>query len=106
MFLVVAFVLLLVLPYPWNAVGFAVALVVFVGELLFWNRTVRGKRREVGAHTLIGRTAVVVSPCNPDGQIRIGGEIWAARCEAGAGTGDTVTVVGRDELTLVVEATA
>lgn len=103
MLLIVAFVLLLVVPYPWNLVAFLVTLALFVGELLFWNRTVRGKRREVGAQTLLGRTAIVVSPCRPDGQVRVAGEIWAARCEGGAGTGDAVTVVGRDELTLLVE---
>ena len=38
-----------------------------------------------------------------DGQVRIGGEIWQARCEAGADTGETVRVVGLNGLTLLVE---
>ena len=37
------------------------------------------------------------------GQIRLQGEIWAARCEAGAVPGDRVRVTGRDGLTLIVE---
>lgn len=103
MFLIVAFVLLLVLPWPWSLVGFVISLVLFFGELGFWHRRVRGRRKEVGAETLIGKAAEVVTSCRPDGQVRLSGEIWAARCERGADAGETVTVVGRDGLTLVVE---
>jgi|SRR5215472_12112845 membrane protein implicated in regulation of membrane protease activity len=102
MFLILAFVLLLVLPAEWNVVGFALCLVLFLGELFGWNRTVRGRRNKVGAETLIGKTATVVSPCRPNGQVRIRREIWAARCEAGADPGETVTVVSLDDLTLGV----
>jgi membrane protein implicated in regulation of membrane protease activity len=35
--------------------------------------------------------------------VRISGEIWAARCSAGADVGEEVRVVGRDGLTLLVE---
>ena len=103
MFLIVGIVLLFLLPSPWNLVGAACSFVLFLGELAFWNRRVRGQPKAVGAQTLIGKTATVISPCHPDGQVRISGEIWAARCAGGADPGDTVTVVGRDELTLVVE---
>ena len=103
MFFIVALVLLFVLPSPWNFVGFIGGLIVFVGEVLFWNRKVRSGRKTVGAQTLIGKTATVVSACSPGGQVRIAGEIWAARCSAGADVGETVTVVGRDGLTLLVE---
>ena len=96
MFFIVALVLLFLLPSPWNFVGFVGGLIAFVGEVLFWNRKVRSGRKTVGAQTLIGKKATVVSSCRPSGQVRIGGEIWAARCSAGADTGDTVTVVGRD----------
>jgi membrane-bound serine protease (ClpP class) len=94
---------LLLLPSPWNLVGFAVCLVLFCGELLFWQRTVRGRRATVGAQTLIGSEAKVFSPCRPNGQVQVAGEIWAATCAAGADSGATVRVVGRDGLTLVVE---
>lgn len=103
MFFIVALVLLFLLPSPWNFVGFICGLIVFVGEVLFWNRKVRSGRKTVGAQTLIGKTATVASACSPSGQVRISGEIWAARCSDGADVGDTVTVVGRDGLTLVVE---
>ena len=103
MFFIVALVLLFVLPSPWNFVGFIGGLIVFVGEVLFWNRKVRTGRKTVGAQTLIGKEATAVSSCRPGGQVRIAGEIWAARCSTGADMGETVIVVGRDGLTLLVE---
>ena len=103
MFFIVALVLLFLVPSPWNLVGFIGGLIVFVGEVLFWNRKVRSGRGTVGAQTLIGKEATVVSACRPGGQVRIAGEIWAARCSAGADTGETVTVVGLDALTVLVE---
>ncbi|HSC50137.1 MAG TPA: NfeD family protein, partial [Gaiellaceae bacterium] len=59
-----------------------------------------------GAQTLIGKEAVVSEPCRPAGQVRLDGEIWQARCSAGASPGDRVRVVGRDGLTLLVEPVA
>ena len=100
--LVVALVLLLVLPSPWNVIGFVAAVVLFVPEVAYWNRTVRHRRVEAGSETLIGMTAIAVTPLRPTGQVKLDGEIWEARCEGGADSGQTVTVVGRDDLTLLV----
>ena len=73
MFFLVAIVLLLTLPDPWNLVGFAVALVLASGEVLFWHRRVRGRQAAVGPGTLIGAEAKTLSACRPDGQVQIGG---------------------------------
>jgi membrane-bound serine protease (ClpP class) len=102
-FFILAFVLLFVLPSPWEIVAFVVCLGLFVGELLGWNRTVRARRAQTGADTLIGRSAKVVTACHPDGQVRLEGEIWKARCAAGAEPGDDVLVTGRQRLLLIVE---
>jgi membrane protein implicated in regulation of membrane protease activity len=106
MLIFVAVLLLLILPWPWNLVAFLVTIPLWVGELLVWNRTVRRRRRVVGAETLIGKNAVVSTPCRPSGQVRLEGEIWEARCDKGADPGDTVRIVGRDDLVLVVEPAA
>ena len=106
MFLIVAVVLVLLLPSPWNVVGLVGGLLLFMGELAFWNRRVRGRRQVVGTQTLIGKSGTVVSACRPDGQVRVAGEIWAARCEGGADVGESVTVVSWDRLTLGVERRA
>jgi membrane-bound serine protease (ClpP class) len=105
-FLIVGVVLLLLLPSPWNLVGATCSFVLFLGELFFWNRKVRDQPNQVGAQNLVGQTATVVSSCHPDGQVRVSGEIWAARCPSGADQGATVRVIGVDGLTLVVESTA
>jgi membrane protein implicated in regulation of membrane protease activity len=102
----VAIALLLLLSSPWNVVAFLVLLPIWVLELFGWNRTTKRYRRSVGAETLIGREAVVSVPCMPVGQVRLDGEIWEARCEAGAATGDRVRVTSRDRLTLIVEPIA
>ncbi len=103
MLLLVAFALLFVLPGPWNGVGFGLCLAAFLGELFFWNRTVKHRRESVGAQTLIGSRGTTLTACRPEGQITLSGEIWKARCEAGVDQGQMVKVVGRDRLTLLVE---
>ena len=103
MLIIVAVVLLLLLDGPWNWIAFVVVTLLWFAELYGWNRTVKNRRRVVGAETLIGKTAVVTEACRPVGQVRLDGEIWEARCEAGASPGDQVRVLGRDELALLVE---
>jgi membrane-bound serine protease (ClpP class) len=94
---------LFVVPRPWGLVLVAAAAVVEVGESFFWLHLSRRRRIQMGAETLIGTTARVTSDCRPLGQVRLHGELWRARCEAGASAGDTVRVVDREGLTLLVE---
>jgi membrane protein implicated in regulation of membrane protease activity len=101
--IILAFLLLFLLPTPWNLVGFLVIIPLWVLELLAWNRSMKSRRKVVGAQTLIGREAVVMTACRPRGQVRIDGEIWEARCDEGVAEGDAVRVVDRDNLTLIVE---
>jgi membrane protein implicated in regulation of membrane protease activity len=94
--------LLLVLPSPWGLIAFLVCLVLGCFEAGYWWRRVRGNRVEVGAETLIGKPASVVVACRPLGQVAVAGERWEARCDAGADVGDVVTIVGRQDLLLLV----
>ena len=104
MALVVALLLaFFVLDEPWDLLVVVGAIVLEVGEIVFWFWYSKRRRVQVGAETLIGRPGMVITACRPLGQVRVGGEIWAARCEAGANVGTAVRVVGRDDLTLVVE---
>lgn len=103
MFLLLAIFMLLVLPSPWDVVGFAAGLVLGVGEVLFWQRRVRSLRPRAGAETLIGQRARVVSDCRPVGRVSVAGALWEARCVSGAAVGETVRVVARERLVLVVE---
>ena len=106
MLIFVAIALLFVLPSPWNWVAFFLLIPLWVGELFGWNQTVKHRKRAVGAETMIGREAVVATPCEPVGQVRLDGEIWEARCAQGAAEGQRVRVIGRDRLTLIVEPVA
>ena len=104
MTLVVALLLALyVLDEPWDVLVVVGAVGVEVGEIFFWVWFSKRRRPQVGAETLIGADAVVVTPCRPRGQVRVAGELWDAVCEAGADTGAEVRVVDRRGLTLVVE---
>jgi membrane-bound serine protease (ClpP class) len=52
---------------------------------------------------MVGETAEVVVPCRPSGQVRVHGELWEARCAAGADIGQDVRITALEGLTLVVE---
>ena len=105
MLLIVGLVLLFVLPSPWNLIAFLACLILWLGEVFAIWRLVRREQVQAGAETLVGRTATVLVACRPLGQVRLSGEseIWRARCAEGAEQGETVRVVGLDELTLIVE---
>jgi membrane protein implicated in regulation of membrane protease activity len=105
MLLITGLVLLFILPSPWNVAALLAGLVLWLAEVFAIWRLVRRKQVQAGAETLIGRTATVIAACNPLGQVRLSGEseIWRARCAEGAERGETVRVVGLDELTLIVE---
>jgi membrane protein implicated in regulation of membrane protease activity len=97
------FLALFVLPQPWGLVAVFAAIVVEIGETAFWIWLSKRRRPQVGAEALIGATAEVVAPCRPIGTVRVSGELWRARCEAGADRGAAVRVLALDGLTLVVE---
>jgi len=94
---------LFVLPFPWSVVAIIAGAAIDLGETALWFRWSHRRRAQVGVEALIGQTAVVVTPCRPVGQVRIVGELWRARCDEGADTGDEVVVRGLDGLTLDVD---
>lgn len=92
-----------VLDEPWNWVVVVAGATLELAEttlFIWWS-----KRREsvVGTQALVGRRALVAADCTPEGQVRVAGELWQARCPAGAAAGDAVVVREVDGLTLVVE---
>lgn len=92
-----------VVPEGWRIpviVGFAVLEVAETA--ITWHISRRGAPK-VGAETLLGATGRAVTDCRPTGTVRVRGERWQARCEAGVQAGQPIRVTGRDRLTLVVE---
>jgi membrane protein implicated in regulation of membrane protease activity len=87
--------------------NWAIALLAGTGALetsqtLFWLWYSQRRAVQVGAETLIGRVVEVAEECRPYGLVRFQGELWRARCEAGAARGERVRITGRDGLTLEV----
>lgn len=103
MLLVLAVVALIVLPAPWGLVAVASALAFEVAELALWKRFLRRYRLRSGPETLIGQPATVVIACDPDGRVRLRGELWNARSRRPAGVGEVVRIAAIDGLTLEVE---
>ena len=100
--LIIAILLaLFVLPSPWGLVAVLCAAVLEVFEIT-WGLRLARRRSSVGAHTLVGRQAVVVRALDPVGQVTIDGERWKARCANGAAVGAKVVIERIDGLTLEV----
>ena len=92
-----------VVPDGWQiptVIGFAI--LEIVETTVTW-RLSRRWAAKVGPETLIGATGRATSDCRPNGTVRVNGEDWQARCDAGVATGQRVRVVDRDRLTLLVE---
>ena len=83
---------LLWLPTPWNYLAVISAALVEIGEVGFWIWFTKRRRARTGAEALPGERGVVVVACRPEGQVRVLGELWRARCEEGADPGDAVVV--------------
>jgi membrane protein implicated in regulation of membrane protease activity len=92
-----------VLPSPWGIVAVFVGGMLDIAESLVLLRWSRRRRAVTGAEALIGLTAVVVTPCRPVGQVRVAGELWAARSATGADPRAEVVVRGVDGLTLLID---
>lgn len=93
----------LVLDEPWSWVAVAAGGTLDAVESYLLVRWSQRRRSAVGTEALVGRVAVVAADCRPEGQVRIAGELWRARCAGGAAVGDEVVVREVDGLTLVVE---
>jgi membrane protein implicated in regulation of membrane protease activity len=87
-----------VVPWPWGLVTVAVGGLLDIGESLAFLRWSRRRRSAVGVETLVGQTAVVATPT----QVRVAGELWAARSDEPLRVGEEVEVAAVDGLTLEV----
>ena len=95
-----------IVPEAWRLPVILVAGVVEIAETGFWLWYTRRRRVQMGPETLVGSTGTVVTACAPQGQVRVQGELWRARCADGAAVGEEVRVLALDGLTLLVERAA
>ena len=93
LFLIGLLLAVFVLPSPWGLVAVVVGGVLDIAEtgLFPWRSR---RRRCERVETLVGKTGIASTELWPEGQVRIAGEIWQARCQGGCNAG-TKVVVGR-----------
>jgi membrane protein implicated in regulation of membrane protease activity len=103
LFLIALLLAIFLLPSPWGFVVVACALVVDVLEVSVGLWYSKRRRATVGTDALVGVTGVAVGDLFPEGQVKVNGEIWRARCEAGCDAGAAVVVRAVNGLTLEVE---
>lgn len=103
LFLIGVLLAIFVLPSPWGLVAIAVGATLDIAEtglFIWWSKR---RKATVGVNSLVGKTGVAVGELWPDGQVKVNGEIWNARCDGGCETGTRVVVRAVDGLTLEVE---
>jgi membrane protein implicated in regulation of membrane protease activity len=110
--LVALVVAVVFLPYPWNVVLVGAAAIVDIAEAGVFVRWSQRRRRldiaGVGAEALVGRTGVALARIDPEaggslGQVRVDGEIWAARSSEPIEPGEQIAVRSVDGLVLHIE---
>jgi membrane-bound serine protease (ClpP class) len=102
-FLLLTLLLLLLIPEPWNVAAALVTLALFGLEVLYFYRRMRGVKVVTGAENLVGAVGKSVEPLDPEGHVRVHGELWQARASAAVPAGAKIRVVALDDLTLEVE---
>jgi membrane-bound serine protease (ClpP class) len=102
-FLIALLLAIFVLPSPWGVIAVVVALVVDLVEIGVGIWYSKRRKAKVGASALVGLTGVALGALAPEGQVKINGEIWRARCDAGCDAGASVVVRAVNGLTLEVE---
>ena len=90
------------LPTHWGIVAILAGMAIEIGEAAFWIRLSRRFRPAVGVEALVGAEGVATSPCRPEGQVRVRGELWQAVCAAGVDAGEPIVVEAVAGLTLRV----
>ena len=107
MLLVAAVLLMLfVLPSGLGVALVAVALVAEIGELVLWRRVLDRIRVTTGAEGLVGAVGEAITACDPEGSVRLRGEIWKARADPPVARGERVVVQTVQGLTLGVAPAA
>ena len=81
-FLVSLLLAVFVFSPPWSWVVAGIGVLLELGESYLFMRWSRRRRSTVGPEVLVGRDAIDSVACRPEGQVRIAGEIWRARCAA------------------------
>jgi membrane-bound serine protease (ClpP class) len=80
------------LPSPWGVAAVTGAATVELAEIGLYVWYSKRGRATTGAEGLVGAIGVAVTACDPEGQVRVEGELWRATCSEGVQSGDPVVV--------------
>lgn len=86
-------------PWRWLIIGGLLLTDVF--QIAIWLRW-RKKKSITGIESLVGQTGRAVTTLDPDGQVRVRGQLWSAHATERVEVGDDVTVTAVDGLKLEV----
>jgi membrane-bound serine protease (ClpP class) len=103
MFFLLALLLFIVLPSPWDVIGGLACGALFIVEVGYWQRRMRRAKVQTGMENLVGATGEVTEALAPSGKVRVLGELWQARSSSELPPGSPVRVVAVDGLILEVE---
>ena len=103
LFLIALLLALFVLPSPWGVIAVVIGLTIDLVEVGVGIWYSKRRKAKVGPSALVGLGGVALDELRPEGQVRVNGEIWRARCDNGCEAGASVVVRAVDGLTLEVE---
>jgi len=83
----------------WVIIG--IVALVELGEIALWLK-LRNRRATMGAEALVGTPGRALSNLDPEGQVRVKGQIWNARSHERVAEGEDVVVLSIDGLRLEV----
>jgi membrane-bound serine protease (ClpP class) len=86
---------------PWRWVIIAALLMTDVVQITIWLRW-RKKKSITGIDTMVGADGRAVTTLDPDGQVKVRGQLWSAHATERVEIGDDVTVTAIDGLKLEV----
>ncbi len=103
LFTIALLLAIFVLPSPWGLVAVGVGATFDIAETFIFMWWSKRRKAAVGVDALVGKIGITVGELWPDGQVKIEGEIWRARCAGGCNAGTQVVVRAVEGLTLVVD---
>ena len=104
MLLLLALLLFIVVPSPWNVIGALATGALGVVEVAYWQRRMRREKVQTGIENLVGASGEAAERLAPSGHVRVLGELWQANSSSELPRGARVRVVAVNDLTLEVEA--
>ena len=86
-------------PWRWLIIG--ALLLTDVVEIAIWLKW-RNKKSITGIDSMVGAEGRAMTPLDPDGQVKVRGQVWSAHASERVEVGDDVTVTAVDGLKLEV----